>query len=122
MLTTSLNPGLPSWAVIAVLTAGLSLGSFGLSGLYCTHQDISPKYASVLSVRAGPDSASSAGAADSPASLFVPSVVSPRNQSRSLPPIERGTQRLLPVLAAARLTARYRPLLVPPASALQPWP
>ncbi|GAQ92627.1 major facilitator superfamily [Klebsormidium nitens] len=48
MLTTSLNPGLPSWAVIAVLTAGLSLGSFALSGLYCTHQDISPKYASVL--------------------------------------------------------------------------
>lgn len=50
MLTTSLNPGLPSWAVIAVLTAGLSLGSFALSGLYCTHQDISPKYASVLLV------------------------------------------------------------------------
>jgi ACS family sodium-dependent inorganic phosphate cotransporter len=48
MLTTALNPGLPSWAVIAVLTAGLSLGSFALSGLYCTHQDISPKYASVL--------------------------------------------------------------------------
>ena len=50
MLTTSLNPGLPSWAVIGVLTAGLSLGSFALAGLYCTHQDISPKYASVLLV------------------------------------------------------------------------
>ncbi|XP_078443635.1 phosphate transporter 4;5 isoform X2 [Wolffia australiana] len=48
MTLSSLDLGLPHWQVVAILTAGLSLSSFALSGLYCTHQDISPEYASVL--------------------------------------------------------------------------
>ncbi|KAL0427242.1 UNVERIFIED_CONTAM: putative anion transporter 6, chloroplastic [Sesamum latifolium] len=33
---------------VSILTGGLALSSFALSGLYCTHQDMSPEYASVL--------------------------------------------------------------------------
>ncbi|KAK7388590.1 hypothetical protein VNO78_23411 [Psophocarpus tetragonolobus] len=36
------------WLVVGILTGGLSLTSFSFSGLYCTHQDISPEYASIL--------------------------------------------------------------------------
>eukprot|EP00897_Mesotaenium_endlicherianum_P002490 jgi/Mesen1/2269/ME000154S01438 len=36
------------WVVVALLTAGMSFSSFALAGLYCTHQDISPKYAGLL--------------------------------------------------------------------------
>ncbi|XP_047338257.1 probable anion transporter 6, chloroplastic [Impatiens glandulifera] len=48
MIFSSLDFGLPPWEVVAILTAGLALSSFALSGLYCTHQDISPEYASIL--------------------------------------------------------------------------
>ncbi|PKA56582.1 putative anion transporter 6, chloroplastic [Apostasia shenzhenica] len=48
MTLSSLDLGLPPWEVVGVLTTGLALSSFALSGLYCTHQDISPEYASVL--------------------------------------------------------------------------
>ncbi|KAF7149447.1 hypothetical protein RHSIM_Rhsim03G0252700 [Rhododendron simsii] len=48
MVLTSLDLGLPPWEVVAILTGGLALSSFALSGLYCTHQDISPEYASIL--------------------------------------------------------------------------
>ncbi|KAG5559487.1 hypothetical protein RHGRI_009127 [Rhododendron griersonianum] len=48
MILTSLDLGLPPWEVVAILTGGLALSSFALSGLYCTHQDISPEYASIL--------------------------------------------------------------------------
>ncbi|CAA6670428.1 unnamed protein product [Spirodela intermedia] len=48
MTLSSLDLGLPHWEVVAFLTGGLALSSFALSGLYCTHQDISPEYASVL--------------------------------------------------------------------------
>lgn len=48
MILSSLNLGLPPWEVVAILTSGLALSSFALSGLYCTHQDISPEYASIL--------------------------------------------------------------------------
>ncbi|KAL7259698.1 hypothetical protein ACSBR1_005558 [Camellia fascicularis] len=48
MILSSLNLGLPPWEVVAILTGGLALSSFALSGLYCTHQDISPEYASIL--------------------------------------------------------------------------
>ncbi|THU59164.1 hypothetical protein C4D60_Mb03t22110 [Musa balbisiana] len=48
MTLSSLDLGLPPWEVVAILTSGLALSSFALSGLYCTHQDISPKYASIL--------------------------------------------------------------------------
>eukprot|EP00268_Persea_americana_P053582 TRINITY_DN6078_c0_g2_i1.p1 TRINITY_DN6078_c0_g2~~TRINITY_DN6078_c0_g2_i1.p1 ORF type:complete len:544 (-),score=88.55 TRINITY_DN6078_c0_g2_i1:281-1912(-) len=48
MTLSSLDLGLPPWEVVLILTAGLALSSFALSGLYCTHQDISPEYASVL--------------------------------------------------------------------------
>ncbi|URE23717.1 anion transporter 6, chloroplastic-like [Musa troglodytarum] len=48
MTLSSLDLGLPPWEVVAILTSGLALSSFALSGLYCTHQDISPQYASIL--------------------------------------------------------------------------
>ncbi|KAF8393126.1 hypothetical protein HHK36_021367 [Tetracentron sinense] len=48
MTLSSLDLGLPHWEVVAILTGGLALSSFALSGLYCTHQDISPEYASIL--------------------------------------------------------------------------
>ncbi|KAJ0090690.1 hypothetical protein Patl1_13932 [Pistacia atlantica] len=48
MTLSSLDLGLPPWEIVGILTAGLALSSFALSGLYCTHQDISPEYASIL--------------------------------------------------------------------------
>ncbi|KAK1291779.1 hypothetical protein QJS10_CPB17g02428 [Acorus calamus] len=48
MTLSSVDLGLPPWEVVAFLTSGLALSSFALSGLYCTHQDISPEYASIL--------------------------------------------------------------------------
>ncbi|XP_058111466.1 probable anion transporter 5, chloroplastic isoform X4 [Magnolia sinica] len=48
MILSSVDLGLPPWEVVAILTSGLGLSSFALSGLYCTHQDISPEYASIL--------------------------------------------------------------------------
>lgn len=48
MTLSSLDLGLPPWEVVGLLTSGLALSSFALSGLYCTHQDISREYASVL--------------------------------------------------------------------------
>ncbi|XP_022946154.1 probable anion transporter 6, chloroplastic isoform X1 [Cucurbita moschata] len=48
MTLSSVDLGLPPWEVVAILTSGLALSSFALSGLYCTHQDMSPEYASVL--------------------------------------------------------------------------
>eukprot|EP00262_Sarcandra_glabra_P001938 TRINITY_DN1211_c1_g2_i1.p1 TRINITY_DN1211_c1_g2~~TRINITY_DN1211_c1_g2_i1.p1 ORF type:complete len:196 (-),score=15.54 TRINITY_DN1211_c1_g2_i1:77-664(-) len=48
MTLSSLDIGLPPWESVAFLTGGLALSSFALSGLYCTHQDISPEYASIL--------------------------------------------------------------------------
>ncbi|KAL1813151.1 hypothetical protein DCAR_0625445 [Daucus carota subsp. sativus] len=48
MTLSSLDLGLPPWEVVIILTGGLALSSFALSGLYCTHQDISPEYASIL--------------------------------------------------------------------------
>ncbi|CAK9220324.1 unnamed protein product [Sphagnum troendelagicum] len=37
------------WVKVAVLATGIGLSSFTLAGLYCTYQDISPKYAGILS-------------------------------------------------------------------------
>ncbi|ESW27076.1 hypothetical protein PHAVU_003G171700 [Phaseolus vulgaris] len=48
MTLSSVDLGLPPWEVVGILTAGLALSSFALSGLYCTHQDMSPEYASIL--------------------------------------------------------------------------
>ncbi|XP_011078539.1 probable anion transporter 6, chloroplastic [Sesamum indicum] len=48
MILSSIDLGLSPWEVVAILTGGLALSSFALSGLYCTHQDMSPEYASVL--------------------------------------------------------------------------
>uniref|UniRef100_A0A0D6QVX7 Major facilitator superfamily (MFS) profile domain-containing protein n=1 Tax=Araucaria cunninghamii TaxID=56994 RepID=A0A0D6QVX7_ARACU len=48
MTISSVDLGLSPWTIVAVLTTGLALSSFALSGLYCTHQDISPEYASIL--------------------------------------------------------------------------
>ena len=33
---------------VALITASLGLSSFATAGLYCNHQDLSPKYASIL--------------------------------------------------------------------------
>ncbi|TXG61913.1 hypothetical protein EZV62_013276 [Acer yangbiense] len=48
MTLSSVDLGLPPWEIVGILTGGLALSSFALSGLYCTHQDISPQYASIL--------------------------------------------------------------------------
>lgn len=48
MTLTSLDIGLSPWMTVSIITSGLALSSFALGGLYCTHQDISPKYASIL--------------------------------------------------------------------------
>ncbi|XP_047174177.1 probable anion transporter 6, chloroplastic [Vigna umbellata] len=48
MTLSSLDLGLPPWEIVGILTGGLALSSFALSGLYCTHQDMSPEYASIL--------------------------------------------------------------------------
>ncbi|KAM1508208.1 hypothetical protein ACFX10_017550 [Malus domestica] len=48
MTLSSVDLGLPHWEVVGILTGGLALSSFALSGLYCTHQDMSPEYASIL--------------------------------------------------------------------------
>ncbi|KAL9267006.1 putative anion transporter 6, chloroplastic [Drosera capensis] len=48
MTLSSVDVGLPHWEIVGILTTGLALSSFALSGLYCTHQDISPEYASIL--------------------------------------------------------------------------
>ncbi|XP_024024266.1 probable anion transporter 6, chloroplastic [Morus notabilis] len=48
MTLSSLDLGLPPWEVVGILSCGLALSSFALSGLYCTHQDMSPEYASIL--------------------------------------------------------------------------
>lgn len=48
MTLATLNIGLSPWVTVSIISSGLALSSFALGGLYCTHQDISPKYASVL--------------------------------------------------------------------------
>lgn len=48
MILSSLDLGLQPWEIVGILTGGLALSSFALSGLYCTHQDMSPEYASIL--------------------------------------------------------------------------
>ncbi|KAI9125878.1 hypothetical protein K1719_003296 [Acacia pycnantha] len=48
MTLSSVDLGLPPWEVVGILSGGLALSSFALSGLYCTHQDMSPEYASIL--------------------------------------------------------------------------
>ncbi|KAK8462004.1 hypothetical protein SEVIR_1G126500v4 [Setaria viridis] len=48
LMLSSMDLGLPPWEIVAFLTIGLSLSNFALSGLYCTHQDISREYASIL--------------------------------------------------------------------------
>lgn len=36
------------WVTVASVTLALGMSSFSLAGLYCTHQDMSPKYASAM--------------------------------------------------------------------------
>ncbi|KAI5081087.1 hypothetical protein GOP47_0004270 [Adiantum capillus-veneris] len=48
MTLCSLDPGLSPWVTASIITSSLAFSSFSLGGLYCTHQDISPKYASIL--------------------------------------------------------------------------
>ncbi|KAI3422814.1 MFS domain-containing protein [Psidium guajava] len=48
MTLSSIDLGLEPWEVVGILTGGLALSSFALSGLYCTHQDMSREYASIL--------------------------------------------------------------------------
>lgn len=37
-----------SGATVAAITVALGISNFGLAGLFCSHQDISPKYAPIL--------------------------------------------------------------------------
>ncbi|KAF6265210.1 major facilitator superfamily domain-containing protein [Scenedesmus sp. NREL 46B-D3] len=37
-----------SSSTVALITAALGISSFSLAGLYCTHQDLSPKYSSAM--------------------------------------------------------------------------
>lgn len=48
MTLCSLDLGLSAWVTVSIVASSLALSSFALGGLYCTHQDISPKYASIL--------------------------------------------------------------------------
>ncbi|XP_039024324.1 LOW QUALITY PROTEIN: probable anion transporter 6, chloroplastic [Hibiscus syriacus] len=48
MILSSLDIGLQPLEIVGILSCGLALSSFALSGLYCTHQDISPGYAIIL--------------------------------------------------------------------------
>lgn len=48
MTLASTDIGLSPWVTVLIITSGLALSSFSLGGLYCTHQDISPKYAGIL--------------------------------------------------------------------------
>eukprot|EP00250_Pteridium_aquilinum_P017261 c23536_g1_i1 orf=57-2033(+) len=48
MTLTSLDIGLSPLVTVGIITSSLAFSSFALGGLYCTHQDISPKYASIL--------------------------------------------------------------------------
>ncbi|RLN09922.1 putative anion transporter 5, chloroplastic [Panicum miliaceum] len=48
LMLSSVDLGVPPWGIVAFLTTGLALSNFALSGLYCTHQDISREYASIL--------------------------------------------------------------------------
>ncbi|OMO73174.1 Major facilitator superfamily [Corchorus capsularis] len=48
MILSSLDLGLQPWEIVGILSGGIALSSFALSGLYCTHQDMSPEYASIL--------------------------------------------------------------------------
>eukprot|EP00877_Chromochloris_zofingiensis_P006979 jgi/Chrzof1/2534/Cz11g19070.t1 len=47
-LLAASNPELDSNITVALITAALGLSSFSLAGLYCTHQDLSPKYSSAM--------------------------------------------------------------------------
>ncbi|KAI8468569.1 MAG: major facilitator superfamily domain-containing protein [Monoraphidium minutum] len=49
LLAASAGAGLLSpFATVGLITAALGVSSFSLAGLYCTHQDLSPKYAPAL--------------------------------------------------------------------------
>lgn len=50
MAVASFGPSLnlPIWMLVAVLSGGIGLSACSYAGLYCSHQDISPKHASVL--------------------------------------------------------------------------
>jgi ACS family sodium-dependent inorganic phosphate cotransporter len=44
----TLGDRLPPSASVGLITVALGVSSFSLAGLYCTHQDLSPKYSSAL--------------------------------------------------------------------------
>ncbi|CAI5972641.1 unnamed protein product [Closterium sp. NIES-65] len=50
MAVASFGPdhNLPTWLLVAALSGGIGLSACSYAGLYCSHQDISPKHASVL--------------------------------------------------------------------------
>jgi len=47
-LLAAANPDQDSNVTVALITAALGISSFSLAGLYCTHQDLSPKYSSAM--------------------------------------------------------------------------
>lgn len=48
LLAAAAQPADSSSATVALITAALGISSFSLAGLYCTHQDLSPKYSSAM--------------------------------------------------------------------------
>jgi ACS family sodium-dependent inorganic phosphate cotransporter len=47
-LLAAAQPHEDSSVTVALITAALGISSFSLAGLYCTHQDLSPKYSSAM--------------------------------------------------------------------------
>jgi ACS family sodium-dependent inorganic phosphate cotransporter len=48
LLAAAAQPADSSHMTVALITAALGISSFSLAGLYCTHQDLSPKYSSAM--------------------------------------------------------------------------
>jgi ACS family sodium-dependent inorganic phosphate cotransporter len=48
LLGAAAQPADASGVTVGLITAALGISSFSLAGLYCTHQDLSPKYCSAL--------------------------------------------------------------------------
>eukprot|EP00878_Enallax_costatus_P007855 GHUV01008220.1.p1 GENE.GHUV01008220.1~~GHUV01008220.1.p1 ORF type:complete len:452 (+),score=188.23 GHUV01008220.1:873-2228(+) len=47
-LVAAAQPDIDTSITVGLITAALGISSFSLAGLYCTHQDLSPKYSSAM--------------------------------------------------------------------------
>jgi ACS family sodium-dependent inorganic phosphate cotransporter len=52
LATATLTPGTvgvgPTYLIVGILSVAFALGAWARAGLYCNHQDLSPKYAAAL--------------------------------------------------------------------------